>query len=512
MAIKWWQWRNIQEKLRLYGRAVQGVDPYRIEFADEPGLTGITDFEQRLVRVNPELVPGLRPRQAYDITKAVLCHEAGHRRFTTPTRLSPVVHMVSNILEDQRIESLIMEEFAGTRALIWELTKALYDRSPDLEAIDDPGQVVAAALQYRWGYRLGMPLKGMLSTGNQAKWDEVRPLVEKAWVADSSLKVDRIARRIVQILGLKEHEVPAWVVQMLDRCKGARRRSDPAEGKAPSAPKPFGPGDAPSPRSEAFDGELLPDGHKEGFGGSPIEPKPYLDLETRAAPLAKELIEELELDPVNEEPEPAERGGRLSVRQYLRERDRPFLAADDDSLKPPALAISVVVDHSTSMNTSRGAGRTRIESVAEGAMVLHLACTALGIEHVVSVTPQQTDLATLNTAERGKALIAGLIPAQTGHENIAVALERQSADLLRIPADVRLLLVLHDGYPNDGEKAKKLCAELRGKVEVIGVLLDPDVGTENAMREMFGADRLIACKSKNLPKKMAAMLQSVRGI
>lgn len=86
------------------------------------------------------------------------------------------------------------------------------------------------------------------------------------------------------------------------------------------------------------------------------------------------------------------------------------------------------------------------------------------------------------------------------------------ADLLRTPADVRLLLVLHDGYPNDGERAKKLCAELRGKVEVIGVLLDPDEGTQNAMREIFGTDRLIACKSKELPKKLAAMLRSVRGI
>ena len=153
-----------------------------------------------------------------------------------------------------------------------------------------------------------------------------------------------------------------------------------------------------------------------------------------------------------------------------------------------------------------------MESVAEGAMVLHLACTALGIEHVVSVTPQQIDLAGLKTAERGRALIAGLIPAQTGHENIAVALERQSADLLRTPADVRLLLVLHDGSPNDREKAKKLCTELRGRVEVIGVLLDPDAGTENSMRELFGGDRLIACRSKDLPKKLAAMLRSLRGI
>lgn len=76
------------------------------------------------------------------------------------------------------------------------------------------------------------------------------------------------------------------------------------------------------------------------------------------------------------------------------------------------LAPKVIVDHSTSMNHSR-AGCTRMESVAEGAMALRLACTALGIDHRVMVTPQQTDLADLESGERGKALIAGPVPAQT---------------------------------------------------------------------------------------------------
>jgi hypothetical protein len=52
-----------------------------------------------------------------------------------------------------------------------------------------------------------------------------------------------------------------------------------------------------------------------------------------------------------------------------------------------------------------------------------------------------------------------------------------------------------------------LCGtELRGKVEVIGVLLDPDDGAGIAMTEIFGQDRLVACKSKELPRKLASML------
>lgn len=511
MALKWWQWRNIQERLRLFGRALQGPSPYRIELAADPGLTGLTDFDRRLIRVNPEMVPGLKPRQGYDMTKAVLCHEAGHRRFTAPARLPPVVHMVSNILEDQRIESLMMEEFAGTRRLIRALTEALYERSPELEATDDPGQVVAAALQHRWAYRLGLPLKGELSPANQGLWERVRPLAERAWVAPSSGEVDRIARRIVRLLGLKEHQVPVWVIAELDKCEGARQSDDPAERKAPSETEPFGAGDEGGRRPEPFDGELLPDGHRAGSGAFPISPQPYSELEERAAPLARELIEELALEPAAGEPEPAERGGKLSVRQYLRDRDRPFLVADGDSKKPPSLALRVVVDHSTSMNHEQE-GRTRIQSVAEGAMMLHLACTALGVEHQVAVTPQQTALADLESGERGKALIAGMVPAQTGWEDIAVAIESHSAGLLGTSADIRLIFVLHDGYPNDGEVAKKLCRELRGKVEVIGVLLDPEERTKEAMAEIFSPDRLVACRSKELPKKLAAMLRAIRGI
>lgn len=511
MPLRWWQWRNIQTKLRLFGRALQGPEPYRIEFASEPGLTGLTDFTRRLVKVNPEMLPGLAPRRAYEITKAVLCHEAGHRRFTTPAELPAVVHMVSNILEDQRIESLMMEDFAGTRPLIRYLTEALYERSPELEATDDPGQVVAAALQYRWAYRLGLSLKGELSGLNRGRWDRVRPLVEKAWVAPSSLEVDRIAERIVKLLGLKEHQVPAWVIGELDRCQGSRRRDDPGERRRPARAEPFGEGDEGSASPEPFDGELVPDGHKAGSGDFPVTPQPYLELEERAEPLARQLIEELSLEPLASEPEPAERGGRLSVRQYLRDRGRPFLVREDESEAPPVLALRVVVDHSTSMNHREG-GRMRIESVAEGAMTLHLACEALGVEHRIAVTPQQVVLAELGSGERGKALIAGMVPAQTGWEDIAVAVRQHSEELLRSGADIRLLLVLHDGYPNDGELAKKLCQTLRGKVEVIGALLDPDEGTQKAMTEIFGRDRLVACRSGELPKKLAAMLRSIRGI
>jgi hypothetical protein len=175
------------------------------------------------------------------------------------------------------------------------------------------------------------------------------------------------------------------------------------------------------------------------------------------------------------------------------------------------MAVRIVIDHSTSMNHA-APGRTRIQRAAEAAMMLHLAFVELGLDHGISVMPQQLHLADLLSGEVGKALIAGVVPAKTGHEDLAVAIHTRSDELLASVADVRLLFVLHDGYPNDGEKAKSLCQSLRGKVEVIGALLDPDDGTHSAMREIFGADRLVACASKDLPKKLAAMLEAIRGV
>ena len=128
------------------------------------------------------------------------------------------------------------------------------------------------------------------------------------------------------------------------------------------------------------------------------------------------------------------------------------------------------------------------------------------------MTPQQAVLADPSSGERGKALIAGMVPALTGWEDVAVAIGRHGKELIESAAAIRLVLVLHDGYPNDGEKARNLCLDLRGKVEVIGILLDPDDATRTAMSEIFGADRLVACRANQLPKKLAAMLRSVRGI
>ena len=142
-------------------------------------------------------------------------------------------------------------------------------------------------------------------------------------------------------------------------------------------------------------------------------------------------------------------------------------------------------------------------------MAIHLACCALGISHAVAVTPQQVVLADNATGERGKALLAGLVPARTDWEDVAKAIEIHRRALLAAPAARRVLVVLHDGYPNDAEHVRHLCAQ-RSPVEVIGVLLDPDPGTRAAMTGIFG-ERLIACGASELPRTLGALLRALAG-
>ena len=106
MTLPWYEWRNIRNRLFAFGSAVQGVSPYQMELEPDPAKcpSGYTNFAKRLIMVNPTLFE-VTPEAQYLLTKAVLCHEAGHRRFTTPTRLPSHVHMVSNLLETRGSKS-----------------------------------------------------------------------------------------------------------------------------------------------------------------------------------------------------------------------------------------------------------------------------------------------------------------------------------------------------------------------------------------------------------------------
>jgi nitric oxide reductase activation protein len=153
-----------------------------------------------------------------------------------------------------------------------------------------------------------------------------------------------------------------------------------------------------------------------------------------------------------------------------------------------------------------------MESIAEAVMTVHLVCLELGIPHEVLVTPQQLKIADLGSGERGKALIAGLVPALCGYEDMGLAIQNRAVPMVSYPQDIKLVLCLTDGACNDASLGKEICRTLRGKVEVIGILLDPDDQVRSYVVDMFGEDRVIACRSEELPQKLGNILRAIRGI
>ena len=515
MSLNWWEWGNVQEKLRRFALAIQGPRPYRVRLLADPKLcpTGWCNYSTREIAANPAAFLGA-PDEQYQLTKALLVHEAGHRRFTSPVKLTGVVKEVENILEDERVERLIAAHFAGLGSLLRRLSERAYVDADPVEPGDDPVQVVAYFLQLRWARRIGRSVKGVLSARNRALWEEVAPLVEEAWVAPTTERVAELAREIVRRLGLTE--LPVGLAPEPDVI-GERGRVDLAEpGGVEEAQAPDASAASPSPGlpPAPFDGEALTPDHPAGSGPLAVEPRPYLELEARARPLAEALVEELRFEPGGEGEDYAARGGRLVVRQLLHDPGAPFLVATEESgHRPPTIALRVLVDHSTSMNVRSGSdGRTRMEAVAEAVMVLHLACLALGIEHQVVVVPQGVGIADLGSGERGKALIAGLVPAQTSWEDVGKHLARELPELASTEAEIKLAAVLHDGFPNDAELARDEARRHRGRVETVGVLLDPDEESLEAMRAIFGPDRLIGTAADELPARLGSLLRSLRGL
>ncbi len=515
MAIPWYEWRNIRNRLIVFGRALQGISPYRVLIESDYTRcpSGYCNFSKREIAANPSIFYGELPKDQYHLTKAILIHEAGHRRFTTPHKVSPLVHLVANILEDERIERQMCVEFAGVRWLIHRLSRQLHEEAKPVDGeSDSPGQVVSYFLQLRWANRIDQPVKGGLSPKNQELWQKVEPLVYEAWEAETSEVVDRKAQEIVDILGIKEFEIPLWIKDILDKLgsiEGERTEGDKVEKVSGGTHQAKS--DETEKEPKPFDGDVPPNDKREGKGREAIEPKPYIELEERVKPLIQELIDELAWEEKPVKPEPVERGGKLSLKEYRRDKKRPFLIEEEQAKVPATLALKVIIDHSTSLNHS-STGKTRMESIAEAVMTIHLVCIELDIPHEVLVTPQQLKIANADSGERGKALIAGLTPALCGHEDMGLAIKTYAVPMKSYMQDVKLVLCLTDGACNDATLGKEICQALRGRVEVIGVLLDPDEETKGFVIDMFGQDRVIACRSEELPQKLGNILRAIRGI
>jgi hypothetical protein len=206
MTSAWYENENVKNRLVIFGRAIQGVAPYEVIIEPDRAKCrgGSCSFDRRRITVNPNIFE-VPDAEQYRLTKGLLVHEAGHRRHTIPTALPPLIREVSNILEDERVERLMCQEFVGVRWLLARLSERFYtETKPVDENSDSSDEVILYFLQLRWATRIGKPIKGGLSARNRLLWEQVEPLVYEAWEAQTSEIADRNAAEIVGVLGVPE--------------------------------------------------------------------------------------------------------------------------------------------------------------------------------------------------------------------------------------------------------------------------------------------------------------------
>ncbi len=203
MAIPWYEREETIDELVLFGRAIQGFRPYQVVIESDSAKchSGCCSFDARKISVNPTLFQ-VPEQEQYQLTKALLVHEAGHRRYTDPIILPVIISAIANILEDERVESLMWRDFIGVRWLIKKLAARFYQEATPINSNSDmPHEVVSYFLQLRWAKRIGQPVKGSLSPRNRSLWGMVELLVYESWNATRSEIVNRNAAKITKILG-----------------------------------------------------------------------------------------------------------------------------------------------------------------------------------------------------------------------------------------------------------------------------------------------------------------------
>lgn len=200
----WYEQQTVKDKLVVFGRALQGTAPFDVVIDPDgaQGHCGYCSFEHKKIVVNPTLFAGSTAEQ-YLYTKALLVHEAGHRRYTTPSVIPDLVtRTIANLLEDERIERRMCEEFMGVRWLINKLSTRLHQEAIPIDQItNSPQEILVYLLHLRWAMRVAQPVKGCLSSHNQRLWSKIEPLVLCAWQAVDSEAVDLFAAKIAEILG-----------------------------------------------------------------------------------------------------------------------------------------------------------------------------------------------------------------------------------------------------------------------------------------------------------------------
>ncbi|MBW3623761.1 MAG: hypothetical protein KY468_10185 [Armatimonadetes bacterium] len=475
------------------------------------------------MRIHPTRY-GRTPEAQYFYTKAAIAHEAGHVRFSraySPLEVNGALHAVWNALEDERVERAMARVFwpnaeyfqrlgdymAATsieehgRSWEWELRL-------DSEGLDvvQPGLHLNALLLHRWD-----AFHGFAHPENVRLWAAICPLAEAAWVAKDSDEVLDYSKRILEILGVSASQTIVLVIPngLGEIFKGARRL-DKADPLPPGNVIVIAPGTSSGwKKDQAELGEALGDVKDQygGCGASQLEeladPAPYIE---QARPLKEALVAALRTEKVREHRVYDRKHGRFDMREYRRGSKECKVSRLERGQVGPDMAVELCIDRSGSMSGI-------MEATKVAGMGIHLALEEVGIPHGISVfegtETEEGDVPfrLLKIGERPgltKNWLAG-IDATTGTTTRST-LDSFTPDLRARKERLKVVFLLHDGGPSDGQKFREWIAENEGRFYIVGVYLDDDGSAY--LQELF-QNHLVVCPPEQLGERLAALLTSL---
>jgi hypothetical protein len=507
----WWFFREAQTRLSKWCLALLRGKRYTIRLAAEG--TGYHDAHNQVIQANPQLFPEEEPEVQFRLTQGILAHEAGHAWFTSawPEQSEGRLQEATNILEDERIERAITILYPGIQPAIQLLGDHMLARQKRLPWMPARDQAYACCLVWRWASdRIGeAAMLDLLGIGEEAKrlWSEVKSLVEQAWTAHDTHQVIALARQVLRRLGIDPKTSPLRLIPLPAGNIPLRRADKPL-------PFPAAPAQGEQPglgKSEAIgsDQPLFEDRYSE--------PAPYVELEDRSRPIARQLVEALRLPTPDTRPEPHESLGRYSFRQEVRTPETPHLLAQSIAEDPRDLALYLLVDRSGSMRDCDTQVRLALMSLYLAAVELEIP-TGLAFfgahsdadrERVLEAAPLS-----VRSSETVKALIAGFT-GRTHYEFLDWGLKLAETALQSCPQRRKFIVVLHDGDPvYEGAEGNDLTLSHthirrleRAGITIIGIYLGDDADLMVKLKRLF--PHLIISSNNDLPDKLGNLLRSL---
>lgn len=530
------RWHDLLPLRDIIDQKTAPVDvDYDLVFGDAPEKvggrmieTGYTNFKERRCWVNAELIPGLKPTDAFTLTTFVAAHERAHARWTdfvesdfhalkpdgsvrTDNRGKPLynaaLHQTWNILEDERIERLLGRDFPHLHRYLKNGSKLMLDKVPKCAGDNNPADVLTWVLRRRVATRAGVTEKCTLSAPNKKLLEQCEPLLDEAFGCTSSRRVVEIAREILKILQIDGDGGGGGmaVIGILSGQEGERGEGDEAEsdGASEAEGELYSVGQAGDLPAEIE--ELM-----SGIGYSPkvrrggeIAPAPYANLLREVMPYVAPLRHLFQIPPSKRSTVYEESGSRLSIRALKRTPKTPF-RVDTPPMKKGHVALSMVIDDSGSMSGNR----------EHQAKLTALLCNeALAGAHKVRavLSPSGRVAVDKSFKEMSRAYLAGY-DSNSGTE-YGRMMKQELANLEKLGKGyTRYLVLVADGATGTYDLAdcKKVVERARKKgIHTFGIGIELDSNTAKGFEGVFGTQYIDLKRASELPSRMQAILRRV---